>query len=61
MCDCATCGRLSRCDNPGCTNDECPDCQAGREADEQQAANMADDPDDVWYDALNRFFHDEQE
>lgn len=30
MCDCLDCGRVARCDNPGCTNDLCPDCEAQR-------------------------------
>jgi hypothetical protein len=31
MCDCLTCGAFSACGNPGCTNDECPDCAEARE------------------------------
>jgi hypothetical protein len=26
MCDCRYCGAFSVCGNPGCTNDECPEC-----------------------------------
>lgn len=31
MCDCIHCGAFAVCDNPGCTNDECPDCREHRE------------------------------
>lgn len=42
MCDCTTCGAFYACDNPGCTNDECPECRDLRE--EMEDAAAVDDP-----------------
>lgn len=38
MCDCQDCGRFAACDNPGCTNDLCPDCERARD---EHAAQFA--------------------
>jgi hypothetical protein len=32
MCECRDCNRGADCDNPNCTNDLCPDCEAARDA-----------------------------
>jgi hypothetical protein len=50
MCDCLRCGAWSPCDNAGCSNNECRDCQQSREDEAREALGADPDLPDLDFD-----------